>query len=70
MLGNRTRSSVARARHVASATAQNVAANVVRVNSDAAVASEALVPITEASIAQQEQLAELSARVGDLEETP
>lgn len=70
MLGNRTRSSVALARHTAAVTAQNVAATIVRAASDSAVVVEAVTNVNEAVEAQQDQLAALDSRVGNLEDIP
>lgn len=70
MMGNRTRSSIALARHQQAATAQNVAANVVRAASDAAVTEEAVATLNTTVAAQQDQLTDLGIRVGDLEDIP
>lgn len=70
MLGNRTRSPVALARHNNLALAQNGAANIVRAASDSAVVVEAITSVNEAVEAQQDQLAALDSRVGNLEDIP
>ena len=70
MLGNRTRSPVAIARNLRAVTAQNVAANIVRANSDAAVSTAAAEALNDAVLAQQEQIGDLNTRVGDLEDIP
>lgn len=70
MIGNRTRSPIALARHQAAATAQNVAATVVRSASDALVAAEAAAEANAMLGAQQERLDSVEQRVGDLEDIP
>ncbi|MFX4085647.1 hypothetical protein ACKU27_11145 [Sphingobium yanoikuyae] len=70
MMGNRTRSPVALARHQSAATAQAVAAANVRASSDAAIVEENVVGINDAISAQQDQIHDLGVRVGDLEDIP
>lgn len=70
MIGNRTRSTVALARHQAAATAQNVAATVVRSASDAAVSQANTAMINQELQQQREDLLGLNERVGNLEDIP
>lgn len=70
MLGNRTRSPMARARHHTIVQSQNVAAANVRASSDAAVVEDAVSGINGTLGNQQEQINELGVRVGDLEDIP
>lgn len=70
MLGNRTRSPVALARHQAAATSQNVAAANVRASSDAATVGAMVGDINTAIGNQQDQIDNLGVRVGDLEGIP
>lgn len=70
MLGNRTQSTRAIARHQAAATAQSVAASLVRTSSDAALVTEVIQEINQSLLDQQEQLQSIDQRVGDLEDIP
>ena len=70
MLGNRTRSPIALARHQAAATSQNVAAANVRASSDAAIVEEVVSDISATIGNQQEQIDNLGVRVGNLEDIP
>ncbi|MFY9349302.1 MAG: hypothetical protein WAO77_03055 [Sphingobium sp.] len=70
MIGNRTRSNVARARYDRSAAAQNVAATAVRAASDAGVNGAAVVEVKDRLDEQETYLADLETRLGNLEDTP
>lgn len=70
MMGNRTRSPIALARHQSAATAQSVASANVRASSDAATVEETVGSINGAIATQQAQINDLGVRVGDLEDIP